>query len=354
MLAVKSGYNEDGFWPSFTERGKPAMLVHSRLLKTVLFLGVRRGEKFYPRATGFLVSYMEHGSTFCHLVTAEHVVSGLLSKNEDIYVRGNPLPGLPSKIYKLPSDNWYFHPKNDEEATDVAVMPFSPNVAGFDFEHIIINQPDAAVATVENLLRDQLMAGPGDEVAIIGLFRSHHGYDHNSPIVRIGNISAWRGDPVLTKYCGYIDAHLIEARSVAGLSGSPVFLQLSPVRAVEGNIQVLQGRQWYLFGLMHGHFDIKNLNEDVVADSDVGEAVGSVHTGIGVVVPVEKIVETIVQPELSEERRKAAMKHREENGAVADAALDLPPSSDANPNHLADFTRLVDVAARKRPQGGQT
>lgn len=26
-------------------------------------------------------------------------------------------------------------------------------------------------------------------------------------------------------------------------------------------------------------------------------------------------------------------------------------ADDANPNHLADFTRLVDVAARKRTQG---
>ena len=29
-------------------------------------------------------------------------------------------------------------------------------------------------------------------------------------------------------------------------------------------------------------------------------------------------------------------------------------ADDANPNHLKDFTRLVDVAARKRPQGDQT
>jgi hypothetical protein len=39
-----------------------------------------------------------------------------------------------------------------------------------------------------------------------------------------------------------------------------------------------------------------NLNEDVVADQDDPQR--SVHTGFGVVVPVEKIIETVKHPEL--------------------------------------------------------
>jgi hypothetical protein len=49
-----------------------------------------------------------------------------------------------------------------------------------------------------------------------------------------------------------------------------------------------------LMGLMQGHFDVPNLNEDVVTDTDAPE--NSVHTGIDVVIPVEKIMETLNQP----------------------------------------------------------
>src|SRR5450759_1450503 len=105
------------------------------------------------------------------------------------------------------------------------------------------------------------------------------------------------GEPVKTKYCGYIKAYLIEARSMSGLSGSPVFvhsdyaLELSKALAK----RTISPQGMALLGLMHGHFDVQNLNEDVVTDDDKPER--SVHTGIGVVVPVEKIVETIQHPE---------------------------------------------------------
>jgi hypothetical protein len=60
---------------------------------------------------------------------------------------------------------------------------------------------------------------------------------------------------------------------------------------------------------MHGHFDIKNLNEDVVIDT-LGDATRGINTGIGVVIPVEKILETIDHPELVELRKKQADDHR--------------------------------------------
>ena len=37
-----------------------------------------------------------------------------------------------------------------------------------------------------------------------------------------------------------------------------------------------------------------------------------------------------------------------------EAVTDVCVNANDNPNHLEDFTRLVDVAARKRPQGDQT
>jgi hypothetical protein len=88
-------------------------------------------------------------------------------------------------------------------------------------------------------------------------------------------------------------------------------------------------KQFYLLGQMHGHFDIRNLNEDAVSDGEQ-DALGSINTGLGVVVPVEKIIETMMQPGLSEMRRKTAEKTRKAEGATTDQASDDRPASDAN------------------------
>ena len=60
--------------------------------KTVMFIGTRENGRFRPRATAFRVVYEQGGLKFGHLVTAEHVVSGLQSKGHEIWVRAN-LPG---------------------------------------------------------------------------------------------------------------------------------------------------------------------------------------------------------------------------------------------------------------------
>ena len=108
-----------------------------------------------------------------------------------------------------------------------------------------------------------------------------------------------------------------------------------------------------LLGLMHGHFDVPNLNEDVVADED--EPSRGIHTGIGVVIPMQKILETIEHPELVAMRKKIVADLRKQNGAKADVISDdeggaAPPASDANPKHREDFNFLVGAAAQKREQ----
>jgi hypothetical protein len=58
------------------------------------------------------------------------------------------------------------------------------------------------------------------------------------------------------------------------------------------------------------------------------------NTGIGVVIPVEKILETLDQPEIVEMRKKAGDELRKANGATADFAkrgADATPSRGANP-----------------------
>ena len=179
--------------------------------------------------------------------------------------------------------------------------------------------------------------GIGDEVVIIGLFTSHYGVDHNVPIVRIGNIAAIQDEPVKTKYCGYMDAHLIEARSIGGLSGSPVFLLRPPVSVqmqkssspghLLGQAGFTSGQALFLLGLVHGHFDVDAVGDVVSEDASTGN---SINTGIGVVVPVEKIIETINDPDWVAERTRLNLEQRNiGGGAVADIES-LPPSAVTN------------------------
>src|ERR1700733_1329755 len=233
------------------------------------------------------------------------------------------------------------------------MLPFAPSLPRLKMKVAALNSslngPRSFVPlgkTADDLIR------PGADVAIIGLFRSHYGANRNIPIIRVGNIAANLGEPVYTAYAGYIQAYLIEARSISGLSGSPVFIVCSPELNVIAGIARARGQKLEasvglgILGMMHGHFDVPNLNEDVVSDSEEPER--GVHTGIGVVIPVQKVIETIQHPDLTEMRKETAKKLREK-GATSDLASDdeaLPPASDANSKHREDFNSLLDAAVK--------
>jgi hypothetical protein len=53
--------------------------------------------------------------------------------------------------------------------------------------------------------------------------RAHHTGDlKNVPIVRVGNLASYPSEQIQTRAFGRMEAYLIEARSIGGLSGSPV------------------------------------------------------------------------------------------------------------------------------------
>jgi hypothetical protein len=361
MLTARIGQYDRDPDPYFAERDYDVHLI-PEALKCVAFLGIKKGGKFLPRATCFFVQYTEFGHSFCHLVTAEHVVSGLLSKGHDLWLRVNVYGKKGAMTFAIPDAGkvFRFHPNNENEATDVAICPCAPQFQDEETGetvHIAMRalrlDADAEDGFLPRGDFAEKRIGLGAEIAIIGLFRSHYGTNQNIPIVRVGNIAAMPGEPVHTDYAGYIKAYLIEARSIAGLSGSPVLIfPDSAVILAEGIAKRRIDQQGCaLLGLMHGHFDVPNLNEDVVADEDAPER--GVHTGIGVVVPVEKIVETLRHPDLTAMRKETAERLRKEKGATADiitddvAASAAPPANDENPKHREDFNSLVGAAARK-------
>jgi hypothetical protein len=356
-IDLRFGWNPLRVWPAFAKRGLSVMQIPDDVRKCVVFLGIKVDGKFVAKATGFAIAQEEHGMRLGYLITAQHVVSGLMTRGHDIWMRTNLKNGQCEET-KIPSEHWRYHPGLPRESDVAAIM--INDWAQSDIQVISVNGSQGIAASTEklNVLGTEL----GEEIAIIGLFRSHYGVERNIPIVRSGHIAAFPEEPVNTRYCGHIDAYLIEAMSIGGLSGSPVFLVIPPVRLakVESQEPGLNSRETtfthgpaiFLLGLVHGHFDIQNLNDDIATEDDA--ASGGIHAGIGVVVPVEKILETINESGWAQERKKAIMENRISGGAaVADLEIS-DAATDKNPRHKEDFTSLLNAAARKKSQDDQT
>ena len=195
----------------------------------------------------------------------------------------------------------------------------------------------------------------GDDVFITGVFTSHCGETKNIPIVRAGVIAAMPEEPVWTPD-GYMDAYLVEAHSIGGLSGSPVFVQMAPYRVVDGAVRQSTKRTHYLIGLMKGHFVIES-TEDAVMEHEEG-GTGKINTGIGVVVPSRIIEETCEQPKLAGQRQEILSKLAAESGGVNDSTVSpkkSEPSTTAdNPSHAEDFSRLLASVVTEKPPDDQT
>ena len=300
------------------------MRVTTNVTKTVAFVGYRSSDGgFVPQGTAFFV--MTHSrpdnSGFLHLVTAQHVIRDIQAKSEIVALRINDKSG---KYFMgwIPLEQWHYHP-DAARYVDVAVAPCQfPSEANADWS--CIGLPEQ-FATDEVLTKYSI--GPGDDVFLTGYFSSFPGERKNIPIVRMGNIAAMPDEPLTTRGGVPMNGYLIEARSIGGLSGSPVFVQMAPWRIVDGTVSQFTGMTHYLLGLVHGHYDVAANSPAEQAKKDTEKA-ERINVGIGVVVPVKDIWETIMQPELEEGRQKK-LKEMDDSpsGIVPDSLPDAPSLS---------------------------
>ena len=252
------------------------------------------------RGTAFIVSVPADtlpGRAFHYLVTANHVAVET-TKRESI-VRMNLRSGG-AKYFALRSTRWWCHP--EDSSTDVAVVPFPHNDDALDFMPIPVQMFTSDPSSVNELV------GLGDEVFMTGLFANLAGDERNIPIVRTGTLAMVPDEKVVTNL-GNMDAYLIEVRSIAGLSGSPVFIRETKYLKDFG---VYASGTFHLLGLVHGHWDLP-----LDVSQRIPRALAPVNMGIGIVVPARKILETINHPELAQRRadaegRLGAMTHAEQ------------------------------------------
>jgi hypothetical protein len=293
-----------------------AMRIPESIRKNVVFLGrmIQRGsqESPYFAGTGFFVSVSSCTAPeyrYLYLVTAKHVVEQMVLG--DWFMRINTTGGDFKDVRMKKDTKWWFHPM-EEDTTDVAVTNAS-----------LPENADLVAVSEEMFLEKTALSangiGAGDEVFMVGLFNRMRGRSRNLPLVRIGNIAMIPDDGELIPGIKigndrFVDAeaYLIEARSIGGLSGSPVFVHTTV--GAENSMRDHQGPfgqtssflsgSISLLGLVNGHWDI-HPEEKNNPDPRGGGKPEAVNLGIAVVIPVKKIRDTLYHYELVESRRQA-------------------------------------------------
>lgn len=272
------------------------MLVPDEMRKCVVFIQYRSTEEFRLAGTGFFVSVPSSipERWYVYLITAKHVIKKIKEKSIDnkVYIRINQRDNKSSKLIHSDLTGWKYHPS--EPNVDVAVLPWAPDSSIYDFRSL----PSEMAVTQEVITKEGI--GCGDEVFITGLFGSHYGKQKNLPIIRIGNIASMPEEKVAIRDLGEIEAYLIEARSMGGLSGSPVFVHIPGIRK---GLLTLGKEPTYWLGMVHGHYEFPELASlDVLSADDLTKLV--INMGIAIVIPCTKILEVLNQKELSEARDK--------------------------------------------------
>ena len=233
-----------------------------------------------------------HGDITLYFVTAKHVAKDLQGRT--VYFLVNQVGGGVTSLRTVYGNKWWLHPT--DPTADLAVVPVNRE-PHHDTRAVHLTN----FATKEKL--KQWSIGPGDETFAIGLFTPASGIEKNVPIVRLGNIAMMPEEQVQTDL-GYADVYLVEARSLGGLSGSPIFVRPTiriPLGKDLGGLDMMWG---YGHGLtLLGFWDIRELEMNkpyFTHDRQHG-----VNYGVAIVVPAYKIAETLNHPELVKLRQEA-------------------------------------------------
>lgn len=259
--------------------------------------------------TAFLIRYptrLFEGFVY-YFVTAAHVVRG----KDNLEVR---LRNKSDGVCDLHACQWFEHPTDDVAisfahagrvlAHDVATIPFA------DFIDQRGDNPDL-----------------GDDVFFLGLLADIPEMEaSNIPMVRSGSLGAYfqAGVPIALANDLVVEvvAHLIDCRSYQGFSGSPCFVQF--IRANPTPNVILQ-TYTYLLGVVSGHFDktdpLLDPETDPLEDYRGGVKV-PIHTGVGVVTPVERLTELLQSDEVVDARSQAEEEFLKSKGDEGGGSLD--------------------------------
>ncbi len=317
--------------------------INDQMLSCVFYLyrdrqAAESGEN--AGGTGFWTAYQPEdaaGVFYMFAVSNKHVVADAGAS----VIRVNTTNGRVDAFDVEPHE-WYFDNKDDLAITHIQTIDFT--------KHAIKNIPMSMFVTREIIAQYDL--GPGDEVFMIGRFIRHDGKATNIPSVRFGSLSMPESVIYYPLYNAQ-ESFAVEMRSMAGYSGSPVFIYPSQWNMNSGGITI-GNTAVFLLGVDWGHIidHLEVIDGRAAQPGKSGSAYVRASTGMNGVVPAWKLSDLIKTSPWAENMRreaKAIASKKAAEGPVS--AVDVASvDSDANPKHREDFTSLLNAAAKTKPQ----
>jgi hypothetical protein len=261
--------------------------------------------------TGFLVTHPVTPDLdrlrITYLVTARHVAETFAGP----FVIGvNDALGHPHLI-DIDEARWVYH---EDPLVDIAVV---------NIDEVLPHEAWVVYPSEHFVQRNALFSrfGAGDLVYIVGLHRLFHGETKILPIVHTRHIAMTPDEeiPIINSNTGVVSGtrgYLIEAQTLNGLSGSPVFVRYTNVTGMitsDGRVAAYT-HDVNLLGVWQGAWD--RIAGDVLTEELHRDAL--VPVGMGIIVPAERIIQTLNSPSLERDRAEWLRLHREANAATMD------------------------------------
>jgi hypothetical protein len=267
------------------------MRIRSDVRKSVVFLGYLAKNKFEAVGTAFFLMH----DNMPYLITARHVAEQL--GDDPFFYRLNSMEGDALTCHCDPLEwtenhmQWFFH---DDPNVDLAALPWAVNLQAVGADFVVLS-------TQEIIVQDKPPSvDTGDICHVVGLFSVHPGQGRITPVIHTGNIAMMPdpSEPIPTEAPNgqtlEIEGYLVEVSNLQGLSGSPVLIRPTIAMQLnqgEGMVTggLLGGPRVYLLGVWQGSWEGKS------AIGGVGQK--RVPIGMGVVTPIEKLVELLEAPD---------------------------------------------------------
>jgi hypothetical protein len=267
--------------------------IPDQMLDCVFYLypslsAAEAGEQF--GGCGFFLTFPFERAKQNHLyaVTNRHVISG--GSNT---LRINAVDG---RCFSIDSDErkWFNHPDGD----DISVLLVDFPIA---FECRTVTFSVDSFVTSEKT--QEFDIGIGDDVFTVGRFVNHEGKQKNTPVVRFGNISQMPLEAIMQQDGHHLqESYLVEARSVGGYSGSPVFVYIPSFATRPKTGKQVSSASYgpWLLGIVWGHLNDwkpvcdaqgRPLDRPHPESMQVGQ-----NSGMMGVVPIWKLIELLNHP----------------------------------------------------------
>jgi hypothetical protein len=220
-------------------------------------------------------------------------------------IRLNSAAADGQKIIRKKASDWIRHP---DEQTDIAVCPLADDLRADDRSlYTYKSISPGHMITPDRMLEYNI--GIGDDTFVVGRFVNHDGVQRNQPSVRFGAIAQMPKDKIKTE-TGWQEAFLVEAKSIAGYSGSPVFALISEVRSPKYKAeQGVEPTELFMFlGIDCSHIierqPVYNANE-----TKSGMYIES-NTGMAVVIAAWKLAQLLEESAPLKKKREEALRQR--------------------------------------------